>query len=199
MAAHRETARDKILDAALALLSEKGFANVSMRDIAKEANVALSLLTYHFVTRENLFTALVTRLVRKCFDGASAALAKGEDEAERAHLLSEYFEDMLRNDQVTLRVLLDFSAQAMWNRSFRFQVTYMFDMLSDVIKNEILTEKVRENSKVLGKYDPSVVAKVFLGAFYGTAFRLLISDSVKEQDTAQVFELGNTLIDICRN
>lgn len=199
MAAHRETARDKILDAALALLSEKGFANVSMRDIAKEANVALSLLTYHFVTRENLFTALVTRLVRKCFDGASAALAKGEDEAERAHLLSEYFEDMLRNDQVTLRVLLDFSAQAMWNRSFRFQVTYMFDMLSDVIKNEILTEKVRGNSKVLGKYDPSVVAKIFLGAFYGTAFRLLISDSVKEQDTAQVFELGNTLIDICRN
>lgn len=199
MTAHRETARDKILDAALTLLSEKGFANVSMRDIAKEANVALSLLTYHFITKENLFTALVTKLVRRCFDGASAALASGETEEERAHLLSAYFEDMLRNDKVTTRVLLDFSAQAMWNRSFKFQVTYMFDKLSDVIKNEILTEKVRENSKVLGKFDPSVVAKIFLGAFFGTAFRLLISDSGKEEETKQVFDLGNTLIDICRN
>lgn len=50
----RENSRDKILDAAFRLLSKKGYANVSMRDIAAEAQVALGLLTYHFRTKENL-------------------------------------------------------------------------------------------------------------------------------------------------
>ena len=50
----RENSHDKILDAAFRLLSKKGYANVSMRDIAAEAQVALGLLTYHFRTKENL-------------------------------------------------------------------------------------------------------------------------------------------------
>ena len=56
----RENSHDKILDAAFRLLSKKGYANVSMRDIAAEAQVALGLLTYHFRTKENLFDFLET-------------------------------------------------------------------------------------------------------------------------------------------
>ena len=44
----RENSRDKILEAAFRLLSKKGYANVSMRDIAAEAQVALGLLTERF-------------------------------------------------------------------------------------------------------------------------------------------------------
>lgn len=198
MNSQSESSRDRILSAAYRLLSEKGYANVSMRDIAKEADVALGLLTYHFYTKENLFTALATKLVSGCFDGAVNAIESGKDESERMHLLSDYFNNLLKNDKAAMKVLLDFSAQAMWNRSFKFQVTYLFDKLTELIKNEILTRNVRDESKILGKFTPETVAKVILGCFYGTAFRLFISNSDSDTDTDAVFELGDMLIDICR-
>ena len=57
MNSQRENSRDKILEAAFRLLSKKGYANVSMRDIAAEAQVALGLLkkTFSPHLRQNSF------------------------------------------------------------------------------------------------------------------------------------------------
>ncbi len=48
--------REKIVEAAIALFSERGFSATTMRDIAKEAGVSLGLVTKHFVNKENLHT-----------------------------------------------------------------------------------------------------------------------------------------------
>ena len=45
MNSQRENSRDKILEAAFRLLSKKGYANVSMRDIAAEAQVSTQEIT----------------------------------------------------------------------------------------------------------------------------------------------------------
>ena len=132
MNTQRENSRDKILDAAFRLLSKKGYANVSMRDIAAEAQVALGLLTYHFRTKENLFTALASKLVSTCFDDVVREMERGKDEEERMHLLSEYFKKILVERPDVMKIFLDFSIQAMWNRSFRFQVTYLFNKLAEL-------------------------------------------------------------------
>ena len=126
----RENSRDKILEAAFRLLSKKGYANVSMRDIAAEAQVALGLLTYHFRTKENLFTALASKLVSKCFEDVVTAIQAGQSEEERMRLLSDYFRNILTEHPDVMKIFLDFSIQAMWNRSFRFQVTYLFNKLA---------------------------------------------------------------------
>ena len=96
-----------------------------------------------------------------------------------------------------MKILLDFSTQALWNRSFRFQVSYLFDKLSVLIRDEILSKQVREGSPILGKYSPDVISKIILGSLYGTAFQMLIGNKGEEEIT-EVFSLGNTMIDICR-
>lgn len=197
MNTHKESSREKILDAAFKLLSAKGYANVSMRDIASEANVALSLLTYHFITKENLFTALAAKLVIYCFSDVEERLKEGKNESERMYLLSSYFEDCIRNNRDMMRIFLDFSTQALWNRSFSFQVTHLFEKLTELIKNEILSDNVRAHSAILGKYSPDVIAKVILGSLYGTAVQLLVSKKENKEETNEIFDLGNTLIDIC--
>ena len=196
MNTQRENSRDKILDAAFRLLSKKGYANVSMRDIAAEAQVALGLLTYHFRTKENLFTALASKLVSTCFDDVVREMERGKDEEERMHLLSEYFKKILVERPDVMKIFLDFSIQAMWNRSFRFQVTYLFNKLAELIRDDVLSKKPSEDSPVLGKYGAEAVSKVILGSLYGTAFQVLLAGkSQKELD--EIFGLGNTLIDIC--
>lgn len=196
MNTQRENSRDKILEAAFRLLSKKGYANVSMRDIAAEAQVALGLLTYHFRTKENLFTALASKLVSACFDDVVCEMKNGKNEEERMYLLSDYFQKILIERPDVMKIFLDFSIQAMWNRSFRFQVTYLFNKLAELIRDDILSKKPSEDSPVLGKYGAEAVSKVILGSLYGTAFQVLLAGkSKKELD--EVFNLGNTLIEIC--
>jgi AcrR family transcriptional regulator len=196
MNTQRENSRDKILEAAFRLLSKKGYANVSMRDIAAEAQVALGLLTYHFRTKENLFTALASKLVSTCFDDVVREMERGRNEEERMHLLSEYFKKILVERPDVMKIFLDFSIQAMWNRSFRFQVTYLFNKLAELIRDDILSKKPSEDSPVLGKYGAEAVSKVILGSLYGTAFQVLLAGKSRKE-LEEIFGLGNTLIEIC--
>lgn len=50
-----------ILDAAEQCFAERGFDGVSMRLVADRAPVLIGLLTYHFATKEALFSAVIAR------------------------------------------------------------------------------------------------------------------------------------------
>ena len=51
--------RRQILDAALKLFSERGFARTSVRDIAQEAGITDAAIYYHFSSKRDLFEALM--------------------------------------------------------------------------------------------------------------------------------------------
>ena len=57
----REQSREKILDAAETLFAQGGFNGVSLKDIARAAEVDTSLLHYYFVTKAGLFAAVLER------------------------------------------------------------------------------------------------------------------------------------------
>lgn len=54
-------ARITILDAAEELFAQFGFDGVPVREVAKRANVALSLVTYHFPSKDQLIDEVITR------------------------------------------------------------------------------------------------------------------------------------------
>src|ERR1700744_2236310 len=59
MAPARESGRrERVLQAAAWLFAFEGFHGVSMRDIAKEADVGLPLVVYHFETKLNLYKSI---------------------------------------------------------------------------------------------------------------------------------------------
>jgi len=45
----------KIMDAALKLFAKKGFAAVSVKEVAKNAGVNIALISYYFGGKENLY------------------------------------------------------------------------------------------------------------------------------------------------
>lgn len=53
--------RDRIIDAALALIAEAGVAGVSHRKVAARAGVPLGSMTYHFTSMHELLFAAFTR------------------------------------------------------------------------------------------------------------------------------------------
>ncbi|MFN2394721.1 MAG: TetR/AcrR family transcriptional regulator [Bacteroidales bacterium] len=55
----------KIFDAATELFMEKGVDRTSVRDIASKAGINLALMNYYFRSKENLFDAIFTNLVKE--------------------------------------------------------------------------------------------------------------------------------------
>lgn len=56
-----EEERERLLHVAYKLMTEKGFENTSLSDIAREANITKSLVQYYFPAKEILATSLVER------------------------------------------------------------------------------------------------------------------------------------------
>jgi len=60
-------AKDKIIKAFLDLISKKGNAKVTVREISKKANVNLASINYHFRTTQNLFNEVENYFTDKIF------------------------------------------------------------------------------------------------------------------------------------
>ncbi|CAN7658392.1 CerR family C-terminal domain-containing protein [Caballeronia sp. LjRoot34] len=72
--------RDRAILAAEKLFAQEGYHGVSMRDIAKEADVGLPLIVYHFETKLNLY--------REIFEFRKGAIQERLDELSRITDLS---------------------------------------------------------------------------------------------------------------
>ncbi len=57
----RQMLRDEILDAALALLTERGYAAMSMEELAGRAGISKPTLYNHFTTKDDIVVAAATR------------------------------------------------------------------------------------------------------------------------------------------
>ena len=59
--------RDEILQAAMRLFANRGFHETSMSEVAREAQVSKALIFWHFRTKEDLFMAVLSRLMEPYF------------------------------------------------------------------------------------------------------------------------------------
>jgi len=73
--------KDRILDAAEALLAQHGFEGVSMRMVADRAGVDLALASYHFGNKQGLFDAVLLRRAAVLNEMRQETLAKCKAEA----------------------------------------------------------------------------------------------------------------------
>ncbi len=75
--------RREMFDAALKLFSEKGFHNVSMHEIAKNAEFAIGTLYKFFKNKEELYKALVIENSDRFHQALTKAVEETDDEIEK--------------------------------------------------------------------------------------------------------------------
>lgn len=98
--------RDKILDAAEALFARRGYAGVGMREVAEAAGLGKSSLFHHFRTKEELYLAVVVRMLDGFDRRLSAALAAGGDPLARFDRWIDVVLDLLAEEPNASRLLL---------------------------------------------------------------------------------------------
>lgn len=72
----RESRRTELLDAAIAVIAQEGFAEASLRKVAKRAGCSTGAVTYYFANREEMMAAVI----ESQFDVFDAVLAESDQD-----------------------------------------------------------------------------------------------------------------------
>lgn len=93
--------RERILDAAHGLFVKKGFAAVSMREIAVRSGVTKSLIHHHFGSKESLWETVKEQAFATYAAGQEAELQSAEADADLLkNAVTRYFEFLQANPEV---------------------------------------------------------------------------------------------------
>lgn len=129
------TARDRLLEAATAVLVEEGYAGTSARVVAARADVAPGLIYYHFGDLDQLLADAARHVSQHSAEVWQAALADCDtlgELVERAHELHET--ERVQGNLVLLAQLL---AGARGNETLTAAVRDNFTLLSGVVEDAI--------------------------------------------------------------
>ena len=107
--------RQEMLATALDLFSEKGYHNVSMHQVAAQAEFAIGTLYKFFQNKEDLYKALVLEQCDKFEDAILGAIEKSGDEVEKLRSYVRTKGEMFRSNLPFIRLFLAESRGASFN------------------------------------------------------------------------------------
>ncbi|MBP5774155.1 MAG: helix-turn-helix transcriptional regulator [Clostridiales bacterium] len=87
--------KQRILDEALTLFSEKGYANVFVGDIAERVGIKAPSLYKHYKSKKAIFDAIIDEMNRRFAEQAKAMQINGTDASKDAGIYENLSEDRL--------------------------------------------------------------------------------------------------------
>ncbi len=103
--AQSQDSRDEILKAAMGLFANRGFHETSMSEVAREARVSKALIFWHFKTKEELFVAVLNRLLEPYFIDFAEEAAAMDERAQIEKLVDAYL-SFVRDNASSVRFFL---------------------------------------------------------------------------------------------
>ncbi len=183
---------EKILDAAYNVIAREGYAQTSLRQIAEEAQVALSQISYHFQNKEGLLLA-VGRRVADRYSEFVQELQPDMTPWEKGECFLRLYQEILTKEPELFRVLYDLVGLALRSEPLREQVREIFQVIINLFATEVFTGDLLEE---LGyTYSPEVLSGLFLGGIFGIAVQILL----EPKETAYLsFEALNMVFQLRR-
>ena len=113
---HKKDPSEKIKEATLNLLAEKGYEAISMRKIAKEANVALGQLTYYYKTKDSLIVLVVKEVLEDFYNEFEEKVNNSDNKIE---VIVDGIESVLKEETKIERLLITVISQAQVNKKLQ--------------------------------------------------------------------------------
>jgi AcrR family transcriptional regulator len=155
-------AKDLLIKAGKILFSEKGLEGTTVRELAKKADVNISLVSYHFNGKEGLYRACLEEFQKRRLSAAISVLQPPESHQE-LHIRLEIFIDEIINSIIEEPQLNMMLHREFENKSPRgleiFQETFI--MMQDSLLTFL---KTAQKQKLIRKdIDPKTATYLFFG------------------------------------
>jgi len=125
--------RAELADAALGVLSERGYARTSLREIAKATDFSHGVLHYYFADKVELITACVRRYKAGCVTRYDEIVATAETADELRAEFGVAMAATLRQDATLHRLWYDLRTQSLFDPAYRPDVVEIDQSLERMI------------------------------------------------------------------
>jgi AcrR family transcriptional regulator len=166
-----QDSRDEILKAAIQLFATRGFHETSMSEVAREAKVSKALIFWHFKTKEELFLAVLNKLLEPyVIDFAEESEKLGECDQIRK-LIGGYVNFVRENVSSVSFFLRRFMNGEEMPDAFTEQIRRLYDLYT-----ALLTDRIRlaqQKGLCSRSEPPEVMTNFVLAALNGLLINLL--------------------------
>jgi TetR/AcrR family transcriptional repressor of bet genes len=180
--------RSQIVRAAAAVLGRQGYAETSLKDVAREAGVAPGLLHYYFESKEELLLEVVTVTERQMVANWKSVVEAVDDPLERIVTGLDHAEARCAEQPEFFRLLLDLYTVSLSSPALRTRCATLRAHLIDEIEIEL--RQVLGRLPAYSLVTPRELAGAVLSAIDGIA----LSSLVVEQATAAPFRALKVLL-----
>ncbi|USG66797.1 TetR/AcrR family transcriptional regulator [Brevibacillus ruminantium] len=169
-----EAKRAFLVEQATRCLAERGYASVSLRDIARESGVSLGILHYYFESKEDLLLAVITGYKHHFLDELETELLADPLEGWQTRF-SSLLRQALTEHRNTHRLWYDLQVQAMYHPAFRKPVQEIRERLYSLIRH-MLEKLLNHHGKHAASFSPETWVPLFYSALDGLFFQSLMAD-----------------------
>ena len=106
MAGKREKTRESIMDASYALFAEKGFKQVTMKDVCEVTGMSRGGLYSHFTGTDKLFEAVLERITENNAMDFQTEMEKGSSATEILDIALKLMEEEMKHPEESLSVAI---------------------------------------------------------------------------------------------
>ncbi|SEV97889.1 TetR/AcrR family transcriptional regulator [Halobacterium jilantaiense] len=182
---HDDPATD-LLDATYRALCRHGYADLTLRDVAAEANRSKASIHYHYDDRETLFAALLDHLYDEYTDRLDAADGQTPIEHIRALFDASAAGDRDGRDRAFCLAMLEVSAQAPYDADVRAQLHRFEDALTAHVRDAVADGV--DTGAFADSVDPDAAADALVTAAVGVHARSTATDCSRDRLTAATVE-----------
>jgi TetR/AcrR family fatty acid metabolism transcriptional regulator len=179
----------RILDAAIEIIAQKGFFHSRVAEIASRAGVADGTIYLYFKNKDELLMAAIDSAFHGFIDRAREELSKLTDPREKLRKMAFLHLDALgnnRNMAVVFQTELRHSAKFLVQFSHNLLVEY-FDLIKDVL---------REGQEA-GVFRPELPVKIAVNCFFGAVDEMVTSWILFDKDRDYpLSSLADVIVDI---
>ena len=138
-----EVRREEIVRAALDVISERGFQDTRLADIAERAGTSAPAVLYHFTAKDEILDAVVSLVEDRFYEGVEATL---EQEVGPLARLVRFLESAARDDDGEETVTMWKMWLEIWTRALREPHAARTRQLLDRRWRAVLSETIADGS-----------------------------------------------------
>jgi AcrR family transcriptional regulator len=186
-----QDSRDEIMRAAMHLFANRGFHETSMSEVAREARVSKALIFWHFKTKEELFVAVLNRLLEPYFIDFAEEAGALDDRAQIQKLV-EFYLLFIRENGSSVRFFIaqmlhgQHLSAALNNNVMRLYNGYRGLMIE-------LIARAQEKGICSRRFTADAAAGFILSALNGLLIEYLFIGGVSLERTDMVAMVGDLL------
>ena len=179
--------RDQMLEAAAALIAERGFSETRITDVARRAGASPALVVYYFGTKDQLLTEALRWSETSFYDMADRMLDETPGVQERLERIMQMTFVAEEGDSSSWGMWFD-----LWAQAFRHEEVKQDRADLDARWRAMIIDVVKSGqaSGEIGKVDARAFALTFSALLDGLAIQVALSDP--EVDPEKAYKIAMT-------